>query len=85
MARQSDTQRGWIGRWREHRRAKGQARLERRHHHHERARATGIASPEEDFTMAKAYGKAYPIDSAGPWGGMVHDVTKHDRGDSGTS
>ena len=35
--------------------------------------------------MAKAYGKAYPIDSAGPWGGMVHDVTKHDRGDSGTS
>ncbi|MCA1678014.1 MAG: hypothetical protein LC777_03195 [Actinobacteria bacterium] len=74
MAEQTNTQGGWIARWREHRRAKRQQELEGRYYNHERARSAGIPSTAEDFTAAKAYARAYPSNAAGPWGGMLRDV-----------
>ena len=74
MAQQTSPRDGWFGRWREHRRVKRQAALERRFYHQERARETGIASPDEDITASTAYANGYPVDVAGPWGGMLHNV-----------
>jgi len=85
MGQQANTRGGWIARWREHRRAKHQQRLERRFYNHERARSTGIASTAEDFTAAGAYARAYPADAAGPWGGMLRDVGGQNPSDSGKS